>query len=149
MLSSHAQPPTPLAQTTPTFNSSASVRWERTVRVWEGASWVKPQVSNWSYISSVSETSVLVRMEFLPDLKILIETGSAGNPQQPKEKKETRRGLIGPSNLKVNFQESLNLGSAVIRNSPSIRTAFLCWLYYKTSHSGLLDFPGKQNFFFS
>lgn len=45
-------------------------------------------------------------MEFLPDLKILMETGFARKPIT-KGKKEGE--LIGTSNLKVDFQESLDL----------------------------------------
>lgn len=63
-------------------------------------------------------------MEFLPALKILMETGSSGKPTGRKRRK--REELIGPSNRKVGSQESLDLGSAVIKNSLTLRSAFLC-----------------------
>lgn len=61
-------------------------------------------------------------MEFLPALKILMETGSSGKSTARKR----RGGITGPSNCKVESQELLMTGSAVIKNSLTLRSAFLC-----------------------
>lgn len=55
-----------------------------------------------------------------------------GTPQQGKEV----GGIIGPSNQKVGCQELLDLGSAIIKNYLTLRSAFLCWLYSKDFHRG-------------
>lgn len=68
-----------------------------------------------------------------------------GNSQQRKEKEEE---LIGTSNLKVDFQESLDLSSAVIKNSPSVRSDFLYVIFILRLLIVGRYFWRKYNFFF-
>lgn len=88
-------------------------------------------------------------MEFLPDLKILMETGFARKLITKGEGGEKEGELIGTSNLKVDFQESLDLGSAVIKNSPSVRSDFLYVVFIlRLLIVGCYSW-GKYNFFSS